>query len=113
MLGKVSDNERRWLYAHCQGLLFPSIAEGFGLPVIEAMQWGKPVFCSNKTSLPEVGSIHAHYFTDFNPDHMADIIQRGMADFTPEKAKAEKDYAATFDYDNHMRQYLELYQRKN
>lgn len=37
-----------------RGFVFPSIAEGFGLPVIEAMKFGKPVFCSDKPVLKEI-----------------------------------------------------------
>lgn len=109
IIGLVTDAQRRWLYAHCSALLFPSIAEGFGLPVIEAMQWGKPVFCSNRTSLPEIGSTHAHYFTDFDPDHMAALVADGLRDFTEEKAAREQAYAATFSYEKHMQQYIDLF----
>lgn len=109
IIGMVSDAERRWLYAHCTGLLFPSIAEGFGLPVIEAMQWGKPVFCSDKTSLPEIGSTHAHYFTDFDPDRMAAVVSEGLKSFTEERADEERAYAATFSYEKHMQQYIDLF----
>ncbi len=109
MLGTVSDETRRWLYAHCSALLFPSLSEGFGLPVIEAMQWGKPVFCSRSTSLPEIGSTHAHYFDDFHPEHMARTITKGLSAFTTEAAEAEKNYAATYSYESHMRHYWQLY----
>lgn len=109
MIGIVNDSQRRWLYSHCAALLFPSIAEGFGLPAIEAMQWGKPVFCSDKTSLPEIGSTHAHYFHDFDPDHMAALVQQGLANYTKEKADAARSYAASFSYEKHMQRYLELY----
>ena len=48
-----------------------SLAEGFGLPVIEAMTYGKPVFLSRRTSLPEIGGDKAFYFNDeFDPDGM-------------------------------------------
>lgn len=109
MLGTVSDDQRRWLYAHCAALLFPSLSEGFGLPAIEAMQWGRPVFCSRCTSLPEIGSTHARYFDDFDPAHMAETVRKGLADFGPQAAEAEKEYAATFSYESHMRRYWELY----
>ncbi len=52
LLGAVTENEKHWLYQNCKAFVFPSLAEGFGLPVIEAMSLGKPVFLSNKTSLP-------------------------------------------------------------
>ncbi|MBP3762485.1 MAG: glycosyltransferase family 4 protein [Bacteroidales bacterium] len=110
MLGLVSDEERRWLYSHCTALLFPSVSEGFGLPAIEAMQWGKPVFCSDRTSLPEIGSSHAYYFTDFDPERMASVVKHGLADFAdPQKAIDEQRYAASFSYERHMQAYMKLY----
>lgn len=109
VIGFVTDAQRRWLYAHCTALFLPSIAEGFGLPVVEAMQWGKPVFCSDRTSLPEIGSAHAHYFTDFDPDRMAALVSEGLENFNENKAAQEQAYAATFSYEKHMQQYLDLF----
>ena len=109
ILGMVSDEERRWLYAHCEGLLMPSVAEGFGLPVIEAMQWGKPVFCSDRTSLPEVGGPYAHYFSTFEPESMAAVVRQGLAEHNGKKAAQEQSYAASFSYDRHMQQYVDRY----
>ena len=109
MTGVVTDEERRWLYAHCSALVMPSLNEGFGLPVIEAMQWGKPVFASQHTSLPEIGGKHAFYFTDFTPTDMVDTINHGLAAFTPINATAEIEYAQKFSYDTHMQQYWNLY----
>ena len=42
--GAISENDKYWYYQNCTAFVFPSIAEGFGLPVIEAMYFGKPVF---------------------------------------------------------------------
>ena len=54
-LGYVPDEALPGLYAKATALLFPSWYEGFGLPVLEAMQCGCPVLCSDRTSLPEIG----------------------------------------------------------
>ncbi len=113
IIGIVSDSQRRWLYSHCTALLFPSVAEGFGLPLIEAMQWGKPVFCSDRTSLPEIGSTHAYYFRDFDPDHMAELVNRGLAEYNDTKALAAQNYAASFSYEKHMQKYIDLYLADN
>lgn len=109
LTGPVSDSQRRWLYSHCTALLMPSLSEGFGLPVIEAMQWGKPVFASQLTSLPEIGGNHAYYFPDFTPHNMANTIKQGLSQHSPLRAQAAQQYAATFNYPNHMRQYWNLY----
>ena len=53
-VGAVSDEDLDCLYSACEAFLFPSTFEGFGLPVLEAMQCGAPVICSNSSSLPEV-----------------------------------------------------------
>jgi glycosyltransferase involved in cell wall biosynthesis len=52
--GYVSDEELRLLYAKCSLFVFPSLHEGFGLPVLEAMACGAPVIGSNCTSIPEI-----------------------------------------------------------
>jgi glycosyltransferase involved in cell wall biosynthesis len=54
LAGYVTDAELAWLYCHCFAFVYPSLYEGFGLPVLEAMSLGAPVITSNVTSLPEV-----------------------------------------------------------
>jgi len=53
-LGYVDDAQLAWLYRHCYAFIYPSIFEGFGLPVLEAMSLGAAVIASNTTSLPEI-----------------------------------------------------------
>lgn len=54
LLGYVDDEALQWLYQNCFALLYPSLFEGFGLPVLEAMSLGAPVITSNVTSIPEI-----------------------------------------------------------
>ena len=61
LAGKISEMDKQYYYKNCSGFVFPSLREGFGLPVIEAMKFGKPVFLSNNTSLPEVGGPDAFF----------------------------------------------------
>lgn len=55
-LGRVSDAELCWLYRNCRALLYPSLVEGYGLPVVEAMSLGGPVLTSSVSSLPEAAA---------------------------------------------------------
>ena len=54
MTGNVSDEELIWLYRNCYANLYPSLFEGFGLPVLEGMQFGAPTLASQSTSIPEI-----------------------------------------------------------
>jgi len=53
-LGYVDDTELQWLYQNCYAFLFPSLFEGFGMPVLEAMTLGAAVIVSDRSSLPEI-----------------------------------------------------------
>lgn len=109
--GSISNNERVWLFANCEAYLFPSIGEGFGLPAIEAMQFGKPVFASNYQSLPEIVKNHGYVWPSLEPTAMAQVIKESLSDFNshPEKSKQIADYAASFSYEKHIEAYLKLY----
>jgi len=70
-LGYVSVEELAYLYVHAQCMVFPSLFEGFGIPVVEAMASGCPVLASNSTSLPEVGGDSIVCFDPFSPEDLA------------------------------------------
>jgi glycosyltransferase involved in cell wall biosynthesis len=108
--GAVSEQEKTWYYQHCDAFLFPSIAEGFGLPVIEAMYHGKPVFTSTHTSLPEVGGEHAYYFRDFAPESMQKAFEDGMDHFNRTRpSEAIRQWSLKFDWANTAKEYLKVY----
>jgi glycosyltransferase involved in cell wall biosynthesis len=110
MLGSVSDEQRSWLYQHCEAFLFPSISEGFGLPVLEAMSYGKPVFCSRLTSLPEVGGDRAFYWDTFSAEHMVDVFSQGMKQAEDEQFSARQlKHAQSFSWDRAAEAYIDLY----
>lgn len=81
LLGRVTDDERDLLYRNAEALLFPSLYEGFGLPVLEAMRQGLPVIATRTSSLPEVGGDAAIYILDArDSDAMASAIRRIQED---------------------------------
>ena len=79
LLGPVSEKEKAWYLKNCLAYMHPSLAEGFGAPVVEAMAFGKPMFLSNYTSLPEIAGDVAFYFSNFEQDHMHSVFSNGMA----------------------------------
>ena len=108
--GPISEKEKAWYYDHCLAFMFPSFAEGFGSPVVEAMYYGKPVFISKETSLPEIGGEHAYYFSNFEPGHMQAIFAEGMKHYEQEQPQEKlKQHAMKFSYDNMSKKILELY----
>ncbi len=110
--GPVTEAQKLWLYQNCQAFLFPSLAEGFGLPVVEAMSQGKPVFLSRECSLPEIGGPEAYYWNDFSAEHMVATFQHGMEAFRNDSEKAHRlrAWSNQFQWRRSAEQYLELYQ---
>ena len=72
----VSDEDLARLYASCTLFAYPSLYEGFGLPVLEAMQSGAPVLTSNISSLPEVGGDAVAYTDPHNTGDIADNLAK-------------------------------------
>lgn len=73
-LGGVSDEEKTWLFQHCSFTIFPSVFEGWGLPVGESLYYGKPCLSSNISSMPEIGGNLIDYFSPFNSGECLDKI---------------------------------------
>lgn len=109
--GAISDDDKAWYYKNCSAFVFPSKTEGFGLPVIEAMYFGKPVFLSKYTSLPEVGGDVAWYFDNFEPAHMQQVFNKGMQEYQRNDLQtAIASHAANFSWEKTAQQYLALYE---
>lgn len=108
----IDDAQKAWAYGQCSGFLFPSLTEGFGLPPIEAMHFGKPVFLSRLTCLPEIGGDAADYFDSFEGPAMRQVVAQGLARAAgPGRAEAIRRHAAQFDWDRAAQGYIDLYER--
>ncbi len=109
--GSVSENDKQWYISHCRAFLFPSLAEGFGLPVIEAMHFGKAVILSTRTALPEIGGDCAYYFQDFEPATMQKTLEESLLHFDQAgDVEKIKNRARFFSWKNAANQYLRLYE---
>ena len=110
-VGLITEEEKLWYYQNCYAFLFPSLAEGFGMPAIEAMSQGKPTFLSKKTSLPEVGGPHAYFFDSFEPKEMIQTFEKGMTHYTHNSQQKELiiKHASQFSWEKAAKEYIALY----
>ena len=104
----AADLETLWRLAGCAA--FPTTAEGFGLPVLEAMQRGTPVACSDIPVLREVGGEVPHYFPAHDPWAAAEAIVAAM-EADPARVESGRRRAATFSWDAAAEGTFEAYER--
>lgn len=94
------NSELRWAYEHAAGLLYTSLWEGFGLPVLEAFGLGCPVVTSNLSALPEVGGEEAIYVEPESLESLREGIRRCLAEERTEaRLAARQAQAARFSWD--------------
>jgi glycosyltransferase involved in cell wall biosynthesis len=109
--GAISENDKQYYLKYCDAFLFPSLAEGFGLPVLEALYFGKAVFLSESTSLPEIGGPYSYYFKNFEPNYIREVFKKSLLHYNStmpsEKIKA---YANTFSWYSAAEKYVQVYE---
>lgn len=112
--GYVSDDEAVRLYRGAAAFVFPSLAEGFGLPVLEAMAAGCPVVTSSTTSLPEVGGPAAYYVDPTSTEAIAAGMEQVLAWDAATRAEViatGRAWAETFTWERCAGLTLGLYER--
>lgn len=110
--GFATDAELSGLYEHAQAYFFPSLYEGFGLPGLEAMQAGIPVYAAQASCLPEIYGPAAGYFNPNSVDEIRQSIDRALHD-TLERSRliaAGKERITRFSWSDMARQTLEVYE---
>lgn len=110
ILGYVKDEDLPYLYNGAELFVFPSLYEGFGLPVLEAMACGVPVICSNSSSLPEVGEDAVLYFESNSTDDLIAKMQILLTNEQLRNTLREKgiEQAKKFDWKKTARQTLSI-----
>jgi glycosyltransferase involved in cell wall biosynthesis len=110
ILGPVTEGEKAWYLENCMAYIHPSLAEGFGAPVVEAMSFGKPLFLSHLTSLPEIGGDVAFYFKSFDPGHMTEVLYEGLQYFQKNGLSQKiKERSTHFNWREKAKQYRDVY----
>jgi glycosyltransferase involved in cell wall biosynthesis len=110
-LGFVSDAELATLFRGAHALIQPSVYEGFGLPVLEAMQLGTPVICAYASSLPEVGGDAAAWIDPHDDEALARVIVDVVSNPArrEQMAIAGRAQAARFSWDKTARETLDAF----
>jgi glycosyltransferase involved in cell wall biosynthesis len=90
--GRVIEEDKAALISGAAAFVFPSLYEGFGLPVVEAMQCGTPVICSNTSSLPEVAGDAALLIDPLDVDALAEAMARLVVNAALRQALVERGY---------------------
>lgn len=108
----VDESELPLLYAAAQVFIMPSLYEGFGFPLAEAMACGAPTLASNAASLPEVGADAAVYFDPRNAGSFLSAFHSIQSDkkLRAQNIKAGKLRARFFDWDRHCESLVQTYE---
>ncbi len=111
--GYQSWEELRAAYAGAELAIYPSLVEGWGIPVVEALACGTPIATSKSTAMPEAGGEFANYF---DPENLEDVIETVARSFEARKGflaqrDAAKAHARSFSWTTHAKSLLELYAR--
>ena len=111
LLGYVTDEALTWLYKNCFAFLYPSLFEGFGLPVLEALSLGTAVVTSNTTSLPEVAGDAACYVDPLKEEELVVAMTRLMNDdgYRMELKSRAKSQARKFSWKGCAEEVLDIY----
>lgn len=101
------------VYRYATALVYPSLYEGFGMPVLEAMACGCPVICSNTSSLPEVGQNAAAYFDPRDAESIRSVVERIVASEVELQGLTErgKRRAKQFSWDKCAAETAEVYRK--
>jgi glycosyltransferase involved in cell wall biosynthesis len=110
----IEGNDRLFAnyYKHARAFVYPSLYEGFGLPLLEAMGLGCPVICSNRDPMLEIADDAGIYFDPEDIDHIQHVLETALTDNSLLQEKIKRGYqrAAMFNWDDTVKKTLAVYQ---
>jgi glycosyltransferase involved in cell wall biosynthesis len=111
MTGFIDEEDKALLYQHALAFVYPSFYEGFGLPILEAMQCGAPVITSDVTAMPEVAGDAALLVNPNDPHQLKEALHRLFRDDTYRSELIEKGFkrAGEFSWKKAARELLRLF----
>ncbi len=111
LTGWVPEEVKETFYSEARLLVFPSLLEGFGLPVLEAMKRGLPVACSDVPSLKEAAGEGAFLFDPYSTEEIARAIRECLSneELRGKLIAKGRDHAARFSWEKTARETIELY----
>ena len=111
--GYVDNEALEYLFRNADAFIYPSLWEGFGIPILEAFSFNKPVLCSNTASLPEVAGDAGIYFDPYDPKSIADAIINFYEDESLRITCVEKgkQQLAKFSSAKAAQETIELYEK--
>jgi glycosyltransferase involved in cell wall biosynthesis len=108
-IDKVDNQTLKALYEGCSALLFPSLFEGFGFPILEAFSFGKPVVTTHYGATAEIGGDLATLVDPLNVNAIADGIEGALK--SEHQSAKRRLHAEKFSWENHVNELREVYQR--
>ncbi|MFZ4261502.1 glycosyltransferase family 4 protein [Sphingobacterium sp. HJSM2_6] len=113
LTGPVTELDKYRLYRDCSLFAFPSYAEGFGLPVVEAMRFGKKTLLSKHCSLPEIGGDFAYYLESDDAEYLKNFALEELPALLnrPTDEQAITAWSQQFNWDKAASEYEEVYQQ--
>jgi len=111
LTGFIPSKEKAYCYQNAFLFVFPSLYEGFGIPLLEAMNLGVPILAANSASLPEVGGDACIYFDPNSSDNLFDKITHLMNDTKKQKEMIEhgKAKSETYSWEKAAKETLQAY----
>jgi glycosyltransferase involved in cell wall biosynthesis len=99
LIGSADDEDLRALYLTCRLFFFPSLYEGLGLPVLEALHCGAPVVTSDRSSLPEYAGPHSWLCDPTSPQAMAQVLREALAEPREARCHNRELFARMFSWE--------------
>lgn len=111
LIGYIPDQDLPHLYKGSDTFVFPSLYEGFGIPILEAMKSGTPVITSNVSSLPEIGGNAVLYVDPYNVEDIAKAMERIIEDEELKQSLIDKGLkrAGKFSWEKMAKETLQVY----